>query len=395
MERMAEKKPLPKKGGSPAATAPSAPPAAELTLPAGILSEVPDSPAYRKFCDLLLPRLILPAMSRGILVSFRNPDVTAERIGTYVDANPYFAQQLHQRVLSLTGKAGAKAAKTEAAAAAPEPMPRAENMLVQLGMESSRDMLVAIQAIRTIRGLHPDWGKDGSKLSFVPSEMLRYATRAEIEAEGIQGENAAVAYGAGLLFDLLSLSAATLIEDKAAQGKATAAIDAVFQHGLKTAQIASAVGRRFQDFSLRKYVFAAGLMHGAGRAILAILDPAFMDFEAKCVEKGMPRPVIEFAVRRRYGVSTALLSGAACMAMGIFRKAERALLFHQEPYLLLRAERKPVYQLAAIVRLASNMASQPKRIDQETDPMIALWKTADVKDLAIAPSELVSISKKI
>lgn len=319
----------------------------------------------------ILPKLELPKLSRSVLIAFRSADLTAEKLGRIVDTNPRYLDALTRRWLSLS--------RAQDAAS------RTEFLLVQLGMESARDFLIALQAVRSVTGKHAAWSEDG-KLALEPASVLRHALKAEKHASLIPGENPAIAYAAGLLFDLLELMPAPQETRKFSAAQ--------FEQGLKAAQLASALGRRLAEPRLGRYLFGGALLASAGKAMLAHLAPDFARFDARCFEKALPRVVSEFAVKKRFGLTPALLSSQACRAMGVFEKTERALLFCEQPY-LLRSDPKPVYQLAAAIRLALNIAREPKRIERDDDPELARWKGLELRELPIDASELAELSRKI
>src|SRR5206468_932882 len=103
--------------------------------------------------------------------------------------------------------------------------------------------------------------------------------------------------------------------------------------------------------------------------------------------------VLDHLERTRYGFSHAMLGSVACGATGLFKTVEKAILFQQEPCLLYSGK-KSSYQLAALVCLAVNMVSRPRRVDKEDDPIFAKWKGPELKQLAITPRQMMEASRK-
>jgi HD-like signal output (HDOD) protein len=228
---------------------------AVLELPKGI--EVP--PLFLEFSDKILPRLALPATGRSILEAFSNIDVTADKLAACLKHNPYYEYQFLQVIQSL-GKR--------------EDMPSLEAAVVLLGMQNSRNLILALQAIRMTKGTHPAWGEDG-KLQLVPAEILEFALKIEDLLSKDKGGYADTAYAAGFVFDLLVL----LSQGAETDEKISAAyIESVFSHGLKAAKIAAEIGKTIPDFVLKKYIFSACLIHDVGKAAMTILSGEYPKF---------------------------------------------------------------------------------------------------------------------
>ncbi len=298
----------------------------------------------------ILPLLILPSLSRGFIEAMSAPDVKTDQIARILEAHPYYLDALRRRWLAL--------AKPESAPG-PDELPKAEFLLVQLGMEGARDFLLSVQASRQVLGVHPFAAPDGS-LGWEPAERLKFARRAQAAAAQLPGENASLAYAGGLLFDWLALlRPARELGDS---------LEAVFDEGLKAAQIATALARR-------------------------LTEPDYPRLERRCTELAVPRVAFEFVVRRRFGTDAATLAALACAASGR-RDAVRALLLSERPY-LLRSGPRDAYLLAATLRLASNMARRPARVDSEHAPEIARWKGLELREYPMPAAEVAEISRMI
>jgi hypothetical protein len=336
---------------------------------------------FHEFSGKILPRLVLPLMSRSLLETYRNPDATADRVAVHIDRNPYYGELLLRRVDALSG------GKLEGRGAP-------SGALVQLGMQGSRNLLLALQAVRTASQAPVGWGKDGKKPEFEISDVLRYALNTEAWLEKDPAENSEIGFAAGLLHDVTDLVARETIREPALLKETRSYIDTMYKKGFLAAKVATMASRLLPDFALRKYVFSAALMHGVGKSLLAITDPAYLAFQVQADEKSLAAPIRIYLEKKRFGVSYPQISWLACAAMGVFQEVERALLFHCEPF-LLRQDSKAEYELAQLVRLGANMAEHPDKIDHEDDAKLLLWKGPELAGLKLTSKQLMEIAKKL
>ncbi len=339
-----------------------------LAIPA--LKGANEPQIFREFCQKLAPRLVLERTSRTLLQEFASIDVTAERVAAVIRSNPYYEDQFY-RIIEAMGKR--------------ESTPSLEGAVVMLGMQNSRNLIIALQLIRMVRGTHPEWGKDG-RLKVAPNEVVRYALRAEEAVNAAKNEYADVAFGAGLIFDLLTLIADQEVEEKK---KVIAYIEALFNHGLRTAQIGESIVKSMPDFAYRKYLYSACLTHDMGKAALAILNPRYLEFVELCGKKELPRAVRLVAEEKRFGMNHAMAGGMMCHYFHILRPIKRAIYYHHDPY-LLRFRNRNLYQLTALVCLATNVANNYKKTEKTDDPILALWKGPDLQDFGIDNRTLIT-----
>ena len=298
----------------------------------------------------------LPGLTNALLLAFRSNDLKADRISKIIESNPGALDWLRRRHRALRGV-------EETAVPVPEAeLPDAQWLLVQLGMESARNQLIAWQL-----GREPT-----------------YAPRAEQRAARILGEVPALAYAAGLAFDVLAGSGT------GADGGSYGAT--MFDQGLRAAEVASALGRRLPRLHLRRYLFAGALLEALGRALGERAAGDWARHEQRCEQKGLSRPLREFAAERRYGFRASQLSALACRQLGFFRCLERPLLAADRPF-LLRSAPEPEYQLAAVLRLASNMSLRPGHVDQEDDPKLDEWAGLELRELRLPRAEIATVSR--
>jgi HD-like signal output (HDOD) protein len=339
------------------------------------LTLVRESAMFKDFIEKVAPVFSLGNTSFGILSSFSNIDVTSQKVAACLKANPYYEYQFY-KMIEAVGR------RTE--------FPSLEAAVILLGMQNSRNLILSLQARRAALGGHPEWTKD-IKLRYPPSEVVKYAIRAEEMLDNTKSVYADTAYAAGLLFDIL-----VLLAERGGDEKRTTLqyIDSLYSHGLRTALLGSELAKHIPEFSFSKYVFAVCLMHDIGKGIMAVLNPEYSKFALDCQKRGIPRVVRHFAEEKRFGVNHATIGGIACHYFKVFRPIERAIFHHHTPYVLQR-QNKGLYQLCSIICMATNMANNFKKIDKADDPMIALWKGQELKDFPFETRAMIAAVKKI
>lgn len=341
--------------------------------------EAQEPPIFARFIEKIVPKIQLRDTTRAILDAFSNIDVKAERVAQIIQANPYYEYLFFRVIQSLSKR---------------ENVDRLESAIVLLGMQNSRNLLVALQALRMVRGGHPEWTKEG-KLKVQPNDVLRYALRTEEALAGNKDSYADTAYAAGLIFDILTLVAdqvSTLPPPE--KKKLFAYIDGVYLHGLRSAQLAAEIAKNMPELGFRKYVFSACLIHDIGKIVLAILEPSYLAFLEECGKKGLARNVRLFAETRRFGVNHALIGALCCEYFRTFHSIGKVIQYHHEPF-LLRGGKSGLGQLASVVSLATNMASNFKKVDKADDPVLALWKGPELQTFPIDARSMIQIASRV
>ncbi|HUP56223.1 MAG TPA: HDOD domain-containing protein [Bdellovibrionota bacterium] len=314
----------------------------------------------KEFFARMAPLLTVPRTSRAMLAAFDGIDVKAEEVGRILRANPA-SEFLFMRAVQALAKR--------------EQAPELESAVVLMGMQNTRNFVLAVQLHRQVRGTLPEFDSEG-KLKTKPADQLRYALKAE---EG--DEYADTAFSAGLLYDGMALAAGALCPDASAQKVALSFLDQTFAHGMACAKLGVALGKKLPEFSARKFAFSACLLHDLGKVAMAILDPGYVKFLETAEKSALPRPVRHHAELARFGVTHAMLSAWCLRHARLLGEIELALEFHHDPA-LLRSRSKPMHQLASVVSLATQMATA-------TDP--AAWKTPDLRELRIDAAVLPAI----
>jgi HD-like signal output (HDOD) protein len=313
----------------------------------------------KEFFARMAPLLTVPRTSRALLAAFDGIDVKAEEVGRILRANPA-SEFLFMRAVQALAKR--------------EQAPELESAVVLMGMQNTRNFVVAVQLHRQVRGTLPEFDPEG-KLRTKPADQLRYALKAE---EG--DEYADTAFAAGLLYDGMALAAGALCPDPSAQKVALAFLDQTFAHGLACAKLGVALGK-LPEFSAKKFAYSACLLHDLGKVAMAILDPSYVKFLEAAEKAALPRPVRLHAELERFGVTHAMLSAWCLRHARLLGEIELALEFHHDPA-LLRSRNKPMHQLASLVSLATQMATA-------TDP--SAWKTPDLADFKVDAGALAAI----
>lgn len=374
--------PAPKGGSAPIVTT-SAPPERMEKIEEKVFSlpgyppmkEAVPPPILKDFIDKFVPRFRTPGTMRLMLEAFSNIDVNAERVAQIISSNPYYEHHFLKFIASHGRK---------------EAIDRLDSAVVLFGMQNSRNLVLALQALRMVRGGHPEWTPEG-KLRTTPSEVLRYALRTEETLINRKDEYADTGYAAGLMFDLLALIAGELAHDKK---KAVAFVDQVFQHSLRTGLIAFEIAKAFPELGYRKFIFSAGLLHDIGKVVMAILSPDYIPFAERAAKLGLTRYERHFAERRQFGLDHAFLGGLCCEFLPTFTSIGEAIQFHHEPY-LLRGGKTGLGQLASLVCLSTNISNNFRKPSQSTDPVLQLWSGPEMRGFAVSPEELIEAVARV
>ncbi|MBL7716806.1 MAG: HDOD domain-containing protein [Bdellovibrionales bacterium] len=372
---------------------------AELTLEQKItsfahLKKPPfEAKPYLVFVNELAPRLSLKTLSQTILEAFATPDVKAERIVNALKLNPYYLQ-LFERVLKFRSK------RKEFASL--------DSGVVLLGMQNSRNLILALQSYRSSHLAHPELDASG-ETKFDPTQKLYFALRCEDWVNSIPIKERPitpdVAFAAGMIFDMLHWISEDWItpilgkndresdEFKEHHRKFRTYIQQVFTHSLQSAAIGFELMKRVPDFSYKKLVIPACLLHDIGKVAFAMIDPTYVKFQDGIKKLQTGRPLRFFAENQQYGVNHAVLSVMACHGFKVFRQMEKAILHHHHPH-LLKGE-KNHFLLASIISVASNMASHFRPV-VAGDALVQEWLGLELKGGALVPDSVVAeVSMKV
>jgi HD-like signal output (HDOD) protein len=325
-----------------------------------------------KFFSDLARLLVVPATSRAVLKAFAGIDVKAERVAELIRSNPALEFLFMRNVQALAKR---------------ETVLHLESAVVLFGMQNTRNWLVGLQLHRRLRGAFPDFDSEG-KLLTQPSELVKFAVRAEDAFFDDRDGYADTAYLAGLHFDLLGLAASRIAPNEAKVVHAY--LEELYAEGLTRAQMASKLARGLPNFVARKYLFSACLLSDVGKAVLCLLAPDYLKFVEACGKVEVPRTVRMQAEFERFGTTHAVLSAWVVELAGLLKPLAPALGFHHDP-ILLRGRDPGMYELASLVSLASVLAKDSRKPASPEDPMIDEWLTPDLGDLGVTRKALVYV----
>lgn len=321
-------------------------------------------PMLSQFWAEFVPRFSLPPLSLAVLEAFSNIDVTAERIAQILARNGYYADQF-QKIVDSMGKR--------------EETPSLESAVVLLGMTNSRNLILALQMQRGLKGGHPEWKvippKKEAQLQLKPNEWLKYALRTEEPLLAAKSPYADTAFAAGLVFDWFAAFAK--------QNNRTdlpPLIELVYQHSLKTAKIASHLASSKKEFAESKWIFSAALLHDIGKLVMGVYFPNYARFIDICAKRVVPRDVRHYAERERYLIDHAVMGGTLCSLFPLFESIAPVIRHSHRPF-LLKNQPGGLYPLAELVGLASQMATVPKKPEKEDDVIIGTWRGKEILDL--------------
>jgi len=325
----------------------------------------------------------------ALLQAFANVDVTAERMAQVIRGNPYFETLFHRVVESVSKR---------------EQAPSTEAAIVLMGIQNSRNLIIANQMLRTVRGGYPEWTKEG-KLKVLSSDILKIALRCEEALSARKDPYADLGFVGGVLFDLVGQIGQDIAEEKK---RVAALIDAVQDHGLKSAAYAPELSRGLTGFPYGKFASVACLVHDIGKPVMAILDRRYLAFQDEMIKKDVPRALRFHLERSLFGTDHARVGAAMLRLYPPLRAVAAAISHHHAPFFGgdpaelgetvagekgERLARTATRQLAALVSMASNMASKPKKLENPADPAIASWKGAEFGEFEIAPDAVVKASQ--
>lgn len=307
----------------------------------------------------LFPLVTLPSACAAVIEAFSHPDVTADRVAQVVSRNPALEEQFLRCVQSVSKR--------------PE-RASLEGAVVLLGMQNSRNLLVALQVHRLVQGKPPQFS-DSGKVDVEPKNILKSAMKFE-ESLGAKDKSGALetAFSAGLIFDVLRQIALLRGFEKTI----VPMIDQGYSHGLRTAIVARALADVVGDFPLKKIAFSAALIHDVGKLMLLIQHPEYVEFTENCGKIELPRDLRSYAEMKRFGTTHAEVGARLVGRWPTLAPAALAVLFHHRAQMLKPVSKKD-FQLAAVVHLATKIATKYKQPDGPEDPMIAAWMEPELR----------------
>lgn len=346
----------------------------ETALSIGSVASVKENSLMRRFITELAPKLTVRGNTTKLLDAFSRGDVKSENVGQILKDNLYYQHYMLAHIESISKR-------TE--------FPDISSAVILLGMQKSRDLLLALQLVRSLTDAHPGMSKEG-KLELNVAETLKYALKSEEALTGNKDGYVEFAYAGGLVFDYLKKAAEVLANDPKAVDPV---IEQVFRHGLRSARCGMEVCNSLSSFGFKKYVFGACLIHDVGKICMTILDPSYAVFLDECMKKEVPRHVRYHAEKKRFGVTHEVFSSLLCQFFSPFRTVSTSVLFHHNPQNYVGGDQK-VAELAQLLHLSSNMANHLKKPEKADDPLYHYWKGHEAKDFKVSNEAMVSAVEK-
>ncbi|OFZ19611.1 MAG: hypothetical protein A2X94_17370 [Bdellovibrionales bacterium GWB1_55_8] len=337
--------------------------------------DIPESAVFAGFIEKIAPRVALADTSWTILEAFSNIDATAEKVSQALRANAYYEYLFTKTIESISKR---------------EEMPSLEGAVVLLGMQNFRNLILALQMSRTVHGTHIEFDKEG-KIKVSPKELLKYSIKTEEQLLASRSEYSDMGFAAGLLFDFLAQIIGAIAEDKK---RAMAFLDSSYSHGLRTAQIAGELAKLIPDFAFQKYLFSVCLIHDLGKVCMGILDQEYFAFSEMAKKNEWPRAVRLFVEQERFGTDHAVIGSHLCHQFRILRPIDKVVRYHHAPF-LLKSRNRNLQQLSSLLCLATNIASNFKKVDKADDPVFALWKGPEIQDFRLDSRAIMAAVSKV
>jgi len=332
-------------------------------------------PIFQRFLRDLAPKYFIGRTSFDTLSAFYNLDVNAERVASCLKNNQYYQHHLLKVIHSLTQR---------------EELPGVDSAVVLMGMQNTRNLLVALQVSRCFKRVHPKWDDKG-RIILEPAEILHYATQTEEMLTARKDGSSHIGFVSGLVFDIAILLSNEFSENPQ---RVNDYINNLYDEGLKSAFVGMELAKNISNFSYTKYVFSACLIHNIGKAMMAILDPSYLSFVDQFKKEESPRFIRHYMEKRRYQINHNVLSSVICHYFDVLRPISKGVYFHHEPF-LLKKDKKEVYLFAGLVCLASNIASHYKLPESTGDPLIKKWMGHELGDFPLRVSTIITIMRKL
>lgn len=278
-------------------------------------------PILEKVWRNILPTMRLGKTSHSILEAFSNIDITAERLAEIISGNPRIEGLFEKHVLAQAKK---------------DSLESIESGIVLLGMQRSRNFVVALEVSQSTTEINP-------------KEVLSFALQVETALENQRNLYPDTAFAAGVFFDALTVAAKNTVGKNE---KVTQRIQSIFRQGMKCANAALEISKGVQKFNYQKFVFATALIHEIGKAAMLVAEPEYLKFLDVLEKKPLPKPLQFHTERLRFGVSHATLGYLCWKCSPLFAPLAKAALFFPEPH-LLEARDKNTGSLARVIHDAS------------------------------------------
>lgn len=256
-------------------------------------------------------------------------------------------------------------------------------------MQNSRNMLVTLQLSRLVTGKAPVFDS-GGKVNVDPKGWLKIAQKVE-EMLGPKDKSGALesAFAAGLVFDLLKQVALA----KGLEKTVVPLIDQGLTHGLRTAQVARALGEVMADFPQKKLAFSAGLVHDVGKLAMAMGSPDYVNFVDQCAKVELPRELRTYAEVKRFGCQHSEVGARILAPWPTLGPVSMPVLFHHRAQVLKPLSKKD-HQMAGVIHLATKISGKYKQPENADDPIFAQWLEPELKGF-LTPAKILAALQNV
>lgn len=316
------------------------------------MASIPPMPAlFVRYLDHLGPGLALSPPVLEILENIEHPEL---RLAKTKQAFEYYPDEARRFVnyVRITRKLEEIEGKT------------LDQTLPLYGLDAARNMAVCFAIYKEVVRKHSFIEEHSGRPTFDPPKLLSYANKC-LERFGEGSRYPHRIYTAGIVFDVLRVYSDFHVKTRK-QG-VQEFIDQAFHKGEQAARLVSAFSKKMKKLRMLEYAVPAALLHEAGKAILATLEPSSLDFFNAADREQLPRTVSLQAEAMRFGVSHAGFGYLACQALSGLKPAALALRHYHEPFVLKQSpEQKDLGDLAATLCLAANVVSTGMKLPSES-----------------------------
>jgi HD-like signal output (HDOD) protein len=307
-----------------------------------------DSAFFCQTLDHAIYPLTLEKTLQSVLQRFMSADSKSSDLVRALQEDLNCAGFLRDYVTLKIGRGST--AEDDAAGDGPPPLLPLNHVILLLGMQRARNLVVAHKLATAAERSYPKSSVLDPQ-TFTAENYLKRAIEAEEYCKTNRIEFAEIAFSAGLIYDWIF----EIIERGSKNPKAAKDhLDGLWKQALVTAKISSSLGKRIQSFPYQKFCFAAGLSCTAGNGLMALL---FEDWTGTKFQGSPEAQIIQ--EREKYGVSPEELLSLIVSFFPVLRPMEKAIRFYREPYFLKDIDRQ-LYQLAVMINIAAATSSSGK-----------------------------------
>lgn len=163
-----------------------------------------------------------------------------------------------------------------------------------------------------------------------PAKVLTYASRSG-DHFGEDSRYHAVAFNAGLVFDLIALFAQTAGERKSTLLRA---IEASYADAMQRIDRGLKAAKSVKDLAQDKHIISTMMMREAGKILMMFSYPDYFERRNTFTRKLIKPSLQHIAETEKYGVSHNIVGALICQVVPGLEKAYKAVLFFDYPFML-------------------------------------------------------------